>query len=191
MSAANEPAAQPAQQALETETVIDTYSVVAEWIRFADTKAGVTLTINGVLIGMLIPTLKTYLAEDAAGHPTSWWTQMVVTLFMLWLVTLVVSAINSFLCILPFRGTGRQMALSQATHFHPAAIAQKYPLPEMDRFVDECQRMEMPGLKREVLAALLIDAHLSNSKYRYVTRSIQWLAISVIFGFLYVLAIQF
>ena len=59
------------------------------------------------------------------------------------------------------------------------------------QFVKDCEQIGMAGLKREVLAAVLIDAHLSDSKYGYVTRSIWCLAASVVFGFLYLLAIQF
>jgi len=83
------------------------------------------------------------------------------------------------------------MALSQTTHFHPAAVAQKFPLSDLQRFVDESIRLGTVGLKREVLATMLIDSHLSNAKYRNVTRSIWCLAGSVIFAFFYLLAIQF
>ncbi len=181
---------QRTEEALETEDFIETYKLIAEWIRFADTKAAATLTVNGVLLGLLIPTLKTYLAETSA-HLTVWWTPMIVVLFLLWLFWLVVSAIHSFLCILPFRGLGRKLALDHMTHFHPAAISRKFPLTEVDRFVEESEKIGLAGLKREVLAGLLLDAHLSGAKYRYVTRSIWCLAISVVFGFLYLLAIQF
>src|SRR5262249_12374454 len=132
----------------------------------------------------------TYLASPDP-HPTTWWTPLVVVLFLIWIAGLVLSATFAFLCILPFRGISRQMALSHTTHFHPAAVAQKHPLSELERFVDECTRIGMAGLKREVLASLLIDSHLSNAKYRYVTRSIWCLAGSVVFAFFYLLAIQF
>jgi hypothetical protein len=178
------------QEVLETENFIETYRIIADWIRFADTKAAATLTINGVLLGLLIPTLKVYLAENTP-HPTAWWTRAVVALFLGWLVALVVSAIASFLCILPFRGMGRKLALDHATHFHPAAVAQKYPLGDVDHFIEECKKTGMVGLKRQVLAAVLLDSHLSSTKYRYVTWSIWALAVSVVFGFLYLLAIQF
>ena len=179
------------QASLEAENFIETYQIISEWIRFADAKAAVTLTVNGVLLGLLIPTLRPYLTAPGATHLTEWWPSLVVGLFLVWLVCLVLSAIHSFLCILPFRGTGRNLALAQTTHFHPAAVAQKYPLTEFDRFAADCDQIGQGGLKREVLAAVLIDSHLSNAKYRYVTRSILWLATSVVFGFFYLLAIQF
>lgn len=176
---------------LETENYLDTYQIIAEWIRFADAKAAVTLTVNGVLLGVIIPTLRTYLVDSTVKHPMEDWPILVVALFLVWLGVMVSSAIYAFRCILPLRGTGRLLALSQATHFHPAAVSQKYPLSDLDRFVNDCDTMGMVGLKREVMAAILIDSHLSSAKYYFVARSIQLLAVSVVFGFLYLVAIQF
>ncbi len=177
------------QAILEAENLIDTYQIIGEWIRFADAKAAVTLTVNGVLLGLLIPTLKAYLGDKTAAHATGW-TVVVVALFLGWLVFLVLSAVNSFLCIMPLRGTSRQMALAQATHFHPAAVAHKYPIAELERFLADCEKIGTAGLKREILAAILIDSHLSDDKYRYVTRCIWCVAVSVVFASFYLLAIQ-
>jgi hypothetical protein len=179
------------QAELATENAIETYQTISEWIRFADAKAGVTLTVNGVFLGVLAPTLKTYLAEPANSHPFPAWTTLVVVLFVGWLILLVASAYFSFLCILPLRGTGRHLVLVNTAHFHPAAVAQKYALVNLDLFVEDCEKIGIAGLKREVLAAVLIDSHLSNAKYGCVSRSIWCLAYSVIFGVLYFLAIQF
>jgi hypothetical protein len=178
------------QTVLEAENYIETYQIIGEWIRFADTKAAVTLTVNGVFLGLLVPTLKTYL-EQPHVYVSEAWKTLVVVLFLAWLILLVLSAFCSFLCILPLRGIGRHLVLAQTTHFHPAAVAEKYPLTEFEHFVQDCDKIGMAGLKREVLAAVLIDSHLSNTKYRYVTRSIWCLAISVVFGFFYLMAIQF
>jgi hypothetical protein len=168
---------------------IETYKVIAEWIRFADTKAAATLTVNGVLLGLLIPTLKTYLTDNAV-HPTPWWPILVVGLFLIWLGLLVLSASFAFLCVLPFRGLGRRLALDRTSHFHPAAVATSFSLQEPDRFIASAEKAGMEGLNREVLVAILIDAHLSNAKYGYVTRAIWSLAGSVFFGLLYLLTTQ-
>jgi hypothetical protein len=178
------------EKALEVEDYTETYKVIAEWIRFADAKAGVTLTVNGILLGLLIPMLKPYLAETNP-HPAGWWTNAVVVLFLAWLLFTVLSAVSAFLCILPIRGTARHLALKHTPHFHPAAISQSYRLDEVDRFVEDCQRGGMDGLKREIMTAILIDSHLSSMKYRHVTRSIRLLGASIVLGFLYLLAIQF
>jgi hypothetical protein len=178
------------EKALEVEHYTENYQVIAEWIRFADAKAGATLTVHGILLALIVPTFKTYLAETTS-HPTGWWTGLVVGLFLLWLVFLALSAIRAFLCILPIRGTAQQMALKHTPHFHPAAVAQSYSLTDLDRFVKDCEQAGMEGLKREVITAILIDSHLSASKYGHVTRSIWLLGGSFIFAILYLLAIQF
>jgi hypothetical protein len=178
------------EKALEVENYTETYKVIAEWIRFADAKAGATLTVNGILLGLLVPTLKSYLA-GRTDHSAGWWTAAVVVLFLVWLLFLVLSAISCFLCILPIRGMARKLALTHTPHFHPAAVTQSYGLTETDRFVKDCEQIGMDGLKREVMTAILIDSHLSSSKYGHVTRAIWLLGGSILFGFLYLLAIQF
>ena len=179
-----------AQNALEVDNYVETYKVIAEWIRFADAKAGVTLTVNGVLLGLLVPTLKTYFTENAP-HPTSWWTSLVVVLFVGWLLLMAASAVNAFLCVLPIRGTHRQLALHHTRHFHPAAISTHFALTDVDKFIADCDGMGTDGVKKEIICAMLIDAHLSSSKYGYVTRAIKLLGGSIVFGFLYLLAVQF
>jgi hypothetical protein len=81
--------------------------------------------------------------------------------------------------------------LGYCTHFHPAAVCTKYSLDDLDRFAADCDAIGMQGLKREVQAAVLIDSHISGTKYRRVTTSIRLIAWSSIFGFLYLAAIQF
>lgn len=176
---------------LEAENLIDIYQVIAEWIRFADAKAAVVLTVGGGLAGLLIPTLKEYLHSDKLVHPFPWWTTLVGVLFASWLGTLVLSSISSFRCILPFRRNGRHPALGRCTHFHPAAIHSRYGLEDVDRFVVDCAQLGTAGLKDEVAAGLLIDSHISASKYHHVTMAIRLMGISAAIGLLYLLAIQF
>jgi hypothetical protein len=179
------------QAVLEAENFIETYRIIAEWIRFADAKAAVTLTVNGVVLSLVVPTLKAYLADKTALHPTAWWNTLVIGLFLVWMVLMILSGICSFLCVLPFRGQGRQMALSNTTHFHPAAVARSYSLADLKRFLADAEQIGTAGLKAEILTAILIDSHLSTEKYGYVARSIWFLAYSIALAFLYLLAIQF
>ena len=81
--------------------------------------------------------------------------------------------------------------MGRCDHFHSAAIASKYPIAEVEQFIKNYEALGPSGRKQEVLAALLIDAHIANAKYRRVTRSIRLLAVSTIFGVLYTLTIQF
>ena len=175
---------------LETENLVETYSVVAEWIRFADAKAAVVLTVEAAIAGLLIPTLKEYLAEDPNSHLTSWWSGLVVALFAAWLIVMVATFVWAFSCVLPFRLRGRHPSLGRCAHFHPAAIAQKYKIDAFDEFVAGYEAAGVEGFQREVLAGLLIDSHISNVKYGRVTKSIQLLAVSAVIGLAYLLAIQ-
>lgn len=176
---------------LEAENLIDIYQVIAEWIRFADAKAAVVLTVGGGLAGLLIPTLKEYLHSDKLVHPFDWWTKAVVALYVLWVGVLVFSSIWAFRCILPFRRGGRHPALGRCSHFHPAAIESAYKLDDVDRFIKDCSQLGTVGLKNEVAAGLLIDSHISAAKYHRVTTSIRLMGLSAFLALCYLLAIQF
>ena len=174
-----------------TADLIEGYHVIAEWIRFADAKAAVVLTVGGAVGGLVVPTLKAYLAEDPNLHPTGWWTTLVGWTFALWLCLLLLSGIWAFLCILPFRRKGRHPALDDCSHFHPAAIAAKFALDDTNRFKSEVEQLGEEGLRREVAACLLIDAHISSAKYARVTTSIRLMGASSIVGLTYLVLIQF
>lgn len=176
---------------LQAANLIEGYHVIAEWIRFADAKAAVVLTVGGAVGGLVIPTLKSYLAEDPSSHPTAWWTAMVSALFAIWLFLLLLSGIWAFLCILPFRKKGRHPALGHCSHFHPAAIGAAYSLEEAEKFKNDCDAMGEAGLRREVAACLLIDSHISAAKYSRVTTSIRLMGASSITALIYLIAIQF
>lgn len=197
-AAAETPAATAAvelSQAIETDlqtaNLIEGYHVIAEWIRFADAKAAVVLTVGGAIGGLVIPTLKQYLREDIASHPFDWWTTMVCTLFAVWLFLILLSGIWAFLCILPFRKKGRHPALDHCSHFHPAAIGAAYGLDEADRFKRDCIALGETGLRDEVAASLLIDSHISSAKYARVTTSIRLMAASGLVAIAYLVVIQF
>lgn len=176
---------------LETANLIEGYHVIAEWIRFADAKAAVVLTVGGAIAGLVIPTLKSYLAENPESHPTPWWNSLVSGLFAVWLILLLMSGVSAFRCILPFRRKGKHPALGHSSHFHPAAISTMFLLDDVDRFIQECESMGDGGLRKEVAACLLIDAHISSAKYRYVTTSIRLMGASCIVALVYLVAIQF
>ena len=142
------------EQTLEAETFIESYKTIAEWIRFADAKAGVTLTVNGILLGLILPMLKTYLERDTVRPP--WWTAMVVSLFLCWLLFPCYQQ-SVVLCDTAIRGNA-QLVMSQTTHFHPAAVSQQYRLADFERFIGDFDKIGMTGFKREIIAAILIDS---------------------------------
>lgn len=175
---------------VQTSDMIEGYHVIAEWIRFADAKAAVVLTVGGAIAGLVIPTLKGYLREEIV-HPTTWWTQLVCGLFAVWLLLILLSGIWAFSCILPFRNKGKHPALGHCSHFHPAAIGAAYTLEQADTFKNDCEAMGDEGLRREVAACLLIDSHISSVKYGRVSTSIRLMGASAIVSLLYLIAIQF
>ena len=165
----------------ETENVIETYQIAAEWIRFADAKAAVVLTVNGALASVLIPTLKDFLkaARPPVGSSEPWaqYDQVALVCFVGWAVLTVVSSVFAFLCIQPFRRPDNtHPAFSHCKHFHAAAIAASYGMDEIEKFQTSFLALGNDGFRREALNGLLIDAHISNRKYGYVASAIRSLS---------------
>jgi hypothetical protein len=176
---------------LQTENLIETYQVLAEWIRFADAKAGVVLTIGGAFGGLLIPTMKPFLAEGPEAHVTSWWIYLVIGQLVACLLLLALSFFFAFLCLTPFRVKGRHPATETCPHFHAVGIAGKYGLTQHKQFVEGYQQAKLVGFQKEVLAAILIDSHISVAKYKSVSKSIRCVAFAALFGLAYLIAAQF
>jgi len=173
---------------LETENFIDTYQLVAEWIRFADAKAAAVLTACGALAGVLIPTLRNFLAETS--HLTPWWEALGVSLFSCWLLLLMASSWSAFHCILPYRKEGKHPAIDRCQHFHPASISSAYTPQDTEKFIGNASQLAPKAFMTEVMAGLHLDSHISNIKYQYVSRAIRLLGASAFFGFLYLIVIQ-
>jgi hypothetical protein len=179
------------ERELAIENSIEIYKITADWIRFADAKAAVVLTVGGALAGLLIPHLKTYCESLKSGEAIAWLKYPVLGCYAVWLVLLILSAVYAFGCIIPFRRRGKHPALEFCKHFHGAAIGSAYNLDEVQRFFENYTRAGHQGLLREVMAGILIDAHISNRKYTAVTTSIRLLFLSTVFGFLFLLLSQF
>lgn len=169
----------------ETENYIETYHAISEWIRFADAKAAVILTVSGALAGLLIPTVQRVVALDAGV-----WKTMCLVLFSLYILFFLLSGVYSFLCINPITKRGKHPSLEHCAHFHPAAVSAAYGDEEVERFVNDCEELEGRKLRREVQAAILIDSHVSSQKYRRVKKALIHIAISTFFGFVYFLLAQ-
>ena len=176
---------------LAIENSIEIYKITADWIRFADAKAAVVLGVAGTLGGLLIPYLKPYLDLYQAGKVHAVLGVVTLACFFVWLVLVVLSAAWSFLCIVPLREKGKHPALDFCKHFHGAAISVAYERGDVSRFVENHKRLGPEGLREEVMAGILIDAHISSRKYSYVTTSIKLFFASAAFGFLFLLLSQF
>lgn len=174
-----------------TENYIETYHAVSEWIRFADAKAAVILTVGGALAGFLTPSIHKVIADPPdAQHLVPYWQVICFALFGIYILFFLLSGVYAFLCISPIRNKGKHPSLDFCDHFHPAAIASKYSLEEVQKFVDDCKDIGAESLKREVQAAVLIDSHVSSKKYARVRAALQLFGVSAIFGFVYFLMAQ-
>ena len=179
------------EKELVIENSIEIYKITADWIRFADAKAAVILTAGGCLASVLIPHLKPYFEAAGKGETLAWLKPVVVTCFGLWLSILILSAFYAFRCIVPYRQRGKHPALDFCKHFHSAAISVAYKPDEHDRFFETYRQKGHEKMLQEVMAGLLIDAHISSTKYGYVTIAIKLLAASSLFGFLFLFLSQF
>ena len=179
-----------AAPAEDTETYNEASQSIAEWIRFADAKAGVVLAVAAALAGLLVPTIKPIVEEAPGDHLFPMWKPIVLALFGLFILFLLISGLFAFRCISPFRLRGKHPSLGHCNHFHPAAVSEYYRIDEVKKFTDECNQGGIDMFRNEVIAAILMDSHISSAKYKNTTRSIRTFTISAVFAFLYLLAIQ-
>ncbi len=182
---------EPVSQAIiieRTELFLETYGGIAEWIKFADAKAAVVLTINGAIAGLLIPTLHDF--RSAADLQNPLFISASVA-FGFWLFLMVTSAVCALLCILPVRIKGRHPSIGHSSNFHPAAISAAYTVDEHERFIADCTAGSGADFEQQVLSSVLFDAHISSIKYAHVTASIKCFAVSAVAGFAYLFLIQF
>lgn len=183
-----QPTVSPVDSSAErTENYLEAYSSIGEWIRFADAKAAVVLTVVGALASVLIPTLSgmTSTADNAALYYAA------LGCFGIWALLMLFAGAFAVWCVLPLRRKGAHPSLGHCKHFHPAAISVAYKEDEVERFIDDCQTSGVAGFERQVLAGLLIDSHISSAKYRRVALSIRMLTVGAPFGFAYLVLIQF
>lgn len=161
------------------------YESGAEWIRFADAKAGAVLAANGVFASFLIPTLK-----DVQMARPSLWVAVSYLLFVLWAASAIASGSYALRCIMPFRPLGRHPAVGLAPHFHSAATAAAFAHTQAQTFLHSYQALTSADLQREVLTALFVDAYISDRKYRLVKNAVGSLGAVTVAGFGYLLALQ-
>lgn len=180
------------EAAAVVENFIDTYQIQAEWIRFADAKAGAVLTAIAALMGLLIPTFQPWLAElQESGTLMQPLALVTVSIFVVWLICAAISGVFAFRCIAPFRQKGSHPAETTCQHFHSVGISKAYGIKESERFVTDAEKLGTSGFKKQVLAGILFDAHISSAKYGRVLRAIRFLGLSAIFAVVYLLILQF
>jgi hypothetical protein len=78
---------------------------------------------------------------------------------------------------------------SGCAHFHPAATATQYPLDRHEQFVRDFDRRAAEGVRNQVLIGMMVETHISKSKYRHVIASIKLLTAAAPLGSAYVAAL--
>jgi pycsar effector protein len=169
----------------QTENLIATYDTNAEWIRFADTKAGVVLTIDGVFGSYLLNSV-----DNVWGLHAGPGRIVGLALLVLSGLALAASAVAAFACILPRRRGHKNGLVGMAAHFHSAGTAARYSPKQAEEFIQDFERLGTVGFRRQVLISILVDAHVAERKYRMVVRSIRLLGAGAVAGFAYLLALQ-
>lgn len=174
------------------ECLIETYHAISEWIRFADAKAAVILTIGGAMAGFLIPSVHGVLnAPDDAKHLFAQWQVLTLSVFAAYLLLFTISSVFAFLCINPLRNhRGEHPSLEHCSLFHPAAISAKFGGQDTEAFIKAAQQGGESEMRKQVQAAILLDSHISSTKYGRVSAAIRFFALSAIAGFGYYLVAQ-
>ncbi|GAB5402952.1 MAG: hypothetical protein Aurels2KO_11830 [Aureliella sp.] len=174
------------------ECRIETYHAISEWIRFADAKAAVILTIGGALAGVLIPSIRHVITADpTAEHVFEPWQVVTLIAFGLYVFFFALSSIFAFLCINPLRNRRGHPSLDHCPLFHPAAISAHFDMNQVDEFIEASSAGGEPEMHRQVQAAILLDSHISAAKYKRVSAALRLFTCSAVFGFVYYLLAQF
>ncbi len=95
----------------------------------------------------------------------------------------------AFRCLLPRALNAVHMAVGRCAHSHPAAIATQYPLDRHEQFVRDFDRRAVEGFRNQVLIGMMVEAHISKSRYRHVIASIKLLTAVAPLGSAYVAAL--
>jgi hypothetical protein len=173
---------EPAQ--FEIRHLITADEQIVDWTRFAGTKAALALTVDGIFAAFLVPTIShlTQGTRDAAALAAS-------APFVAWASFVSLSCTEAFRCILPKALNAVHAAVGRCAHFHPAAIATQYPLDRHEQFVRDFDRRAAEGFRNQELIGMMVEAHISKSKYRHVIASIKLLTAAAPLGSAYVAAL--
>ena len=157
---------------------------IAGWICFAATKAALALTVDGILAAFLVPAIShlTQGTPDAAAVAAP-------DLFVTWASFVALSCTEAFRCLLPRALNAVHAAVGRCAHVHPAAIAAQCPPGRHEQFVRGFGRRAAEGLRNQVLIGIMIEAHISKSRYRHVIASIKLLTAAAPPGSAYVAAL--
>jgi hypothetical protein len=168
----------------EIRHLITACEQIADGIRFAATKAALARTVDGIFASFLVPAISRLRqgTRDAAALAAS-------ALFVAWASFVALSCTEAFRCLLPTALNAVHTAVGRCAHFHPAAIATQYPLDRHEQFVRDFGRRAAGAFRNQLLIGMMVEAHISKSKYRHVIASIKLLTAAAPLGSAYVAAL--
>lgn len=156
------------------DIVLQTYLFNQHWLTFADAKAAAVLTIDGVLMGFMLPTGD--IIQKISGCPFA----MLATIYVIYVVLAVTAGLMSVFAIYP-RGEAR--GGDTARVLHSAGVAKHFFGPQHTAaYVEEFKKYTADELLDQYVALLHRDFLVAIVKYRYVKRAIVSLFTSAAFA---------
>lgn len=147
-----------------------TYQVVNEWIRFADTKAAVVIAINGILMGFVVtnlPSLKVVLL----GY--KW--LLIISIFAA--LSNLLSTYFSIKCLNPTLNVGEPNSLIYYAHIALQFDSyNEYYQETKEVFADEVEST------KQIASQVWANSKVAWKKYKAITWSTRFLVLSIILG---------
>lgn len=165
------------------EVVLKTYENTQHWINLADTKAGLVLTITGIVSGFMIPQMVLWKQALVARSVVPW---------IVWggggfLGLYFIFQIASFLYTIQvfFPRTADLPEYKKTSHIFPVGICLVFPKTnDCDKLWQEYRQLHAEDLKREYVYQLHTDSLVCTRKYKSLRAALKNLLWSIGFAFL-------
>ena len=144
----------------EIRHLITACEQIVDWIRFAGIKAALVLTVDGIFASVLVPTISRPHAMNARRRGAR--------------------------RLGPVRRVGKlgRAVVYGGVSLHPAEGARRGA-----QSVRDFDRRAAESFRNQVLIGMMVEAHISKSKYRHVIASIKLLTAAAPLGFAYLAAL--
>ncbi|MEK7483172.1 MAG: hypothetical protein AABZ60_02440 [Planctomycetota bacterium] len=169
------------------EALLRTYEHCQHWITLADTKAGLILTIHGVLSGFLI--------QYIPKIQQAFWLMSPVERYLVsgTLAIYFIFQLLSFLfTVQVFFPRQLKIDYQKTCHVFPIGLQTKFPRSEdREKFWEEYKTLTEEDLKLEYAMQFHTDGLICNKKYQYLKGALKTLFIAGFLAFLSFAFIQF
>lgn len=141
-----------------------TLAHVSEWVRFADTKAAATLTVDGILATVLV----TVFSQSKVTHRVAIYLPLGISA-----VFIAVSAVMSMLCLVP-----RLTVEPSANSIYFMKIA---AFPSAQHYFGHVRAVtQTQGFGQELAGEIWLRSRAARAKYRYVQLSLLTLGAALV-----------